>query len=134
MATVKTTYKGDLRTEATHLQSGTTITTDAPTDNNGRGEAFSPTDLVAAALGSCAMTIMGIVANRENIDLEGTDFSVTKIMASEPRRISEIQIEFNFPELNIDDRQRKLLENAALACPVAKSLKDELVQSIKFNW
>lgn len=134
MATVKTTYKGNLRTEATHLQSGTTITTDAPTDNNGRGEAFSPTDLVAAALGSCAMTIMGIVANRENIDLEGTDFSVTKIMASEPRRISEIQIEFNFPELTIDDRQRKLLESAALTCPVAKSLKDELVQSIKFNW
>lgn len=134
MATVKTTYKGDLRTEATHLQSGTTITTDAPIDNNGRGEAFSPTDLVAAALGSCAMTIMGIVANRENIDLKGTDFSVTKVMASEPRRISEILIEFNFPELNIDDRQRKLLESAALTCPVAKSLKDELVQSIKFNW
>ncbi|MNZ98968.1 hypothetical protein D3C78_1182750 [compost metagenome] len=77
---------------------------------------------------------MGIVANRENIDLKGTDFSVTKGMGSEPRRISEILIEFNFPELKLDDRQRKLLESAALTCPVAKSLKDELVQSIKFNW
>ncbi|WP_042481875.1 OsmC family protein [Solitalea canadensis] len=134
MATVKTIYKGDLRTEATHLQSGTKIITDAPTDNNGKGEAFSPTDLVAAALGSCAMTIMGIVANRENIDLTGTDFSVVKVMGAEPRRISEIQVEFNFPELAIDDRQRKLLENAALTCPVAKSLKEELVQSLRFNW
>ncbi|MCO4293928.1 OsmC family protein [Solitalea sp. MAHUQ-68] len=134
MATVKTIYKGDLRTEATHLQSGTKIITDAPTDNNGKGETFSPTDLVAAALGSCAMTIMGIVARRENIDLKDTDFSITKIMAAEPRRISEIQVEFNFPKLDIDDRQRQLLENAALTCPVAQSLKAELVQNIKFNW
>ncbi|POY39323.1 osmotically inducible protein OsmC [Solitalea longa] len=134
MATVKTIYKGELRTEATHLQSGTKIITDAPTDNNGKGEAFSPTDLVAAALGSCAMTIMGIVARRENIDLKDTDFSITKIMAAEPRRISEIQVEFNFPKLDIDDRQRQLLENAALTCPVAQSLKTELVQNIKFNW
>ncbi|SMO40892.1 OsmC family protein [Solitalea koreensis] len=134
MATSKTIYKGDLRTEATHLQSGTTIVTDAPTDNNGKGEAFSPTDLVATALGSCAMTIMGIVANRENIDLAGTAFDVTKIMGTEPRRITEVHVNFNFPQLNIDDRQRKLLENAALTCPVAKSLSPELLQTIKFNW
>ncbi|UKJ08339.1 OsmC family protein [Solitalea lacus] len=134
MATVKTIYKGDLRTEATHLQSGTKIITDAPTDNNGKGEAFSPTDLVAAALGSCAMTIMGIVANRENIDLKGTDFEVTKIMGTDPRRIVEVQVVFNFPKLDIDERQRNLLENAALTCPVAKSLSAELVQNIKFNW
>ena len=134
MATAKIIYKGDLRTEATHLQSGTTIVTDAPTDNNGKGEAFSPTDLVATALGNCAMTIMGMVANREHIDLTGTAIEVTKIMGTEPRRVIEVQVNFNFPQLNIDDRQRKLLENAALTCPVAKSLSAELIQNIKFNW
>ena len=90
MATIKSTYKGDLRTAARHLASGNTIITDAPIDNNGKGEAFSPTDLVSAALGSCMMTIMGIVANRANIDIDGMDMEITKIMATEPRRIAEV--------------------------------------------
>ena len=96
MATIKTIYLGDLRTENEHLQSGSKIITDAPTDNQGKGEAFSPTDLLATALGNCIMTIMGITARDNGIDIKGTEIEITKIMASDPRRVSEVIVEFTF--------------------------------------
>jgi putative redox protein len=134
METIKTTYMGGLRTEATHLQSGNKIITDAPTDNNGKGEAFSPTDLLAASLGSCALTIMGIMADRHNIDIIGTTIKVTKIMAAEPRRVSEIHVEFAMPKRTYTDKEKTLLEQAALTCPVSKSLHPDLKQVIVFNY
>lgn len=128
-------YKGDLRTEAKHLQSGTVIETDAPVDNQGKGERFSPTDLVATALGNCMLTIMGIKARDMNIDLTGTTLDITKIMVADPRRIGTIQVVFHFPaSLEISDKDKTILERAAHACPVAKSLSSELVQDITFNW
>ncbi len=127
-------YKGDLRTEATHLQSGTTILTDAPTDNQGKGEAFSPTDLVATALASCMATIMGIAARTHGIALEGTRFEVTKVMAAEPRRIAEIVVAVYFPETNAPDaKQRMILEKAALGCPVLHSLHPDCRKAITFH-
>ncbi|MEF9950087.1 MAG: OsmC family protein [Mucinivorans sp.] len=131
---VKTIYKGDLRTEATHLQSNTTITTDAPTDNHGRGESFSPTDLLATALGSCMLTIMGITAQTHSMDIEGTELHITKIMAADPRRVGEIVVEFNFPKKGYSDKEQKMLRAAALTCPVAQSLSEKLVQTIIFNF
>jgi uncharacterized OsmC-like protein len=128
-------YKGDLRTEATHLQSGTVIETDAPVDNQGKGERFSPTDLVATALGNCMLTIMGIKARDMNIDLTGTTIDITKIMVADPRRIGTIKVVFQFPaSLEIIEKDRTILERAALTCPVAKSLSSELVQEVTFNW
>lgn len=127
-------YKGELRTEARHLQSGTVIETDPPVDNQGKGERFSPTDLVATALGSCMLTIMGIKARDLQIDLTGTRISITKIMAAEPRRIGEIKVAFTFPSLEITDKDKTILERAALTCPVAKSLHPDLVQDVSFSW
>lgn len=127
-------YLGGLRTEDTHEKSGITILTDAPTDNNGRGEAFSPTDLVCAALSSCMMTLMGILAEREQMDLTGMTSQITKIMASNPRRISEIQIVFHHPNLKASPEQRKKLEHAARTCPVALSLSGEIRQTVEFNF
>ena len=128
-------YKGDLRTQATHLQSGTIVETDAPTDYHGKGERFSPTDIVATALGSCMLTIMGIKARDMNVDLEGTKIDITKIMAGEPRRISGIKVNFHFPEnLQVDDKQKAVLERAALTCPVAKSINPEINMETAFNW
>jgi uncharacterized OsmC-like protein len=128
-------YKGDLRTEATHLQSGTVIETDAPVDNQGKGERFSPTDLVATALGNCMLTIMGIKARDMDIDLTGTTIDITKIMVADPRRIGTIKVVFQFPaSLEIIEKDRTILERAALTCPVAKSLSSELVQEVTFNW
>ena len=126
-------YKNNLRTEAVHLSSGETIITDAPVDNNGKGEAFSPTDLVAAALGSCMITIMGIVAQKHNIDISGTNASVKKEMSSYPRRISEIIVDINMGK-NIDKKDRKRLEKAALACPVHKSLHPDMAKKIQFHY
>lgn len=130
----KVEYKGNLRTSAQHLRSGNTIITDAPIDNNGKGEAFSPTDLVSAALCSCMMTIMGQVAERENIPLEGLQADVTKIMTSNPRRIAEIQITFSHPALPITAVQRQKLINAANTCPVALSLAESVKQTVVFNF
>ncbi len=134
--TSKIVYKGDLRTEMTHLQSGSTVQTDAPVDNQGRGELFSPTDLVATGLGSCMMTIMGIKAQSIDIDLTGTEMHVTKIMAQDPRRIVEIQIEVDFPDRlsTLDEKQKTIIEKAGLTCPVAKSLHPDIVQAINFSW
>lgn len=132
MATVE--YVGDLRTKGVHLKSGNTITTDAPTDNQGKGEAFSPTDLVSAALSSCMMTIMGQVANREGVDMKGLKTDVVKIMASNPRKIAEIKIAFSHPNFQATTIQKQKLENAARTCPVALSLADSVKQTVKFNW
>ncbi|MBT3944927.1 MAG: OsmC family protein [Candidatus Marinimicrobia bacterium] len=127
----KVVYKGDLRTEAFHLQSGETIITDAPVDNEGKGEAFSPTDLLATALASCMLTIMGIVAKRDGIDMEGATAEVEKIMASNPRRIGEIRLKINFVH-PITDKDQAKLERAAHTCPVSKSLHTDLTESIEF--
>ena len=131
MATVETIYLGELRTEATHVQSGSKILTDAPTDNHGKGEAFSPTDLVAAALGSCMMTLMGIAARTQGVDIVGTRLSITKVMSADPRRIGEIVIDVHFPAA-YEPKQRKLLENAAATCPVAKTLHPDCKQTIRY--
>ena len=134
MKTSKIVYKGNLRTESTHLQSGNTIITDAPTDNNGKGEAFSPTDLVCAALSSCMMTLMGMLADREKIDLTGLTSDIVKIMASNPRKIAEIQITFTHKNLKATDEQKQKLKHAARTCPVALSLSTELRQTVVFNF
>ena len=124
-------YKGELRTEAVHLSSGKAIITDAPVDNQGKGEAFSPTDLVATALGSCMMTIMGIVAEREGIILNGTTAEVEKVMATSPRRIGEVKIKIKFiQKLNRDQNDK--LERAAKSCPVSGSLSENLKETVEF--
>lgn len=127
-------YQGNLRTQAKHLKSGDIVVTDAPTDNNGKGEAFSPTDLVSAALSSCMMTIMGMVAEREGIDLKGLRAEVVKIMTSNPRKIGEIRITFHHASLNASDVQKQKLKNAALTCPVALSLSEAVKQTVAFNF
>ena len=131
--TSKVNYLGDLRTSAIHIASAKNIITDAPIDNQGKGEAFSPTDTVATALASCLLTIMGIKARDLNIDIKNTTAEVSKVMASNPRRISEIQITVNFTK-SYDQRIKKILEKAALACPVSNSLHPDLKQNILFNW
>jgi uncharacterized OsmC-like protein len=135
MQTASIIYTGELRTTATHLQSGTVIETDPPVDNRGKGERFSPTDLVATALGSCMLTIMGIKALDNNWAIEGTKISIQKIMGSDPRRITGVTIVFDFPAGHgLGEKERTILERAALTCPVAKSLHPDLVQDVTFNW
>jgi uncharacterized OsmC-like protein len=131
--TSKITYLGDLRTTSTHLQSGTEILSDAPTDNNGKGEAFSPTDLVANAAGSCMMTIMAIKARDMNVDLIGTTLEVTKIMQAEPRKISKIIIVMNIP-ITVDEKTKTILERTAMNCPVLLSLNPDIEKEITINW
>ncbi|TDX01789.1 OsmC family protein [Dinghuibacter silviterrae] len=129
------TYEGDLRTIAQHLQSGSGIETDAPTDNQGKGERFSPTDLVATALGSCMMTIMGIKARDLGVDLRGLKIDITKHMAADPRRISGIDVGLHFPpELSLDDKQRVILERAALTCPVMQSIHPDIKVNTSFSY
>ena len=131
--TSKVTYLGDLRTSSIHLQSGNEIISDAPLDNNGKGEAFSPTDTVANALASCMMTIMGIKARDMNVDLKGSVAEVTKIMNAEPRRIGAIEIVFEMFG-TADQKNRTILERAAMTCPVFLSLNTEIEKRITFNW
>ena len=131
MSRANIVYQNNLRTETEHIASGEKIITDAPVDNNGKGEAFSPTDLVATALGSCIITIMAISANKYDIDMSGTNASVKKIMGSDPRRISEISIDINLNK-NIEQKDRKRLERSALTCPVHKSLHPDLEKKIRF--
>src|SRR5690348_1436605 len=120
-------YKGALRTEAKHLQSNTVIETDAPTDNQGKGERFSPTDLLATSLGTCMITTMGIKARNMNVDLNDTKISIKKIMKSDPRRVAKVEVIFDFPSsLKIDDKQKQILENTAHTCPVAISIHPDL--------
>jgi putative redox protein len=134
MGTSKVIYLGELRTEAQHLHSGVKIITDAPLDNQGKAEYFSPTDLAATSLATCGMTIMGIAARTHGFSIEGTEASVTKIMLSNPRRIGEVQIDYNFPEIEYTEKQKKIIEIAGTTCPVALSLHPDLVQTIRFNF
>jgi uncharacterized OsmC-like protein len=134
MSTIKSSYLGNLRTQATHVLSGNALLTDAPLDNNGKGEAFSPTDLVCAALGSCMVTIMGIVAEREGISLEGLSWEITKIMQSEPRKIQEIQVAFHWSGAAFTPAISQKLKNAARTCPVALSLDSAVTQTINFDF
>jgi uncharacterized OsmC-like protein len=134
MITVKTTYQGGLRTRAQHQRSGNQIMTDAPVDNHGKGEAFSPTDLLATSLGSCMLTIMGIAANTHGFNIDGTRANVTKIMAADPRRVGEVVIELFFPANRYSVKEKKIIENAAYTCPVSRSLHPDLKQSITFNY
>ncbi len=128
-------YKGTLRTEAKHLQSNTIIETDAPVDNQGKGERFSPTDLLATSLGSCMLTIMGIKARDMHVSLEGTEVSIQKLMKAEPRRVGGIEVRFNFPSsLKLDEKQKTILERAALTCPVAKSIHPDIELNVDFGW
>ncbi|QJW88470.1 OsmC family protein [Spirosoma taeanense] len=136
MATIHIDYLGELRTDCVHLQSGTHITTDAPTDNQGRGEAFSPTDLVVNALGSCIITTMAIMARREGIELRGSALDVTKIMTSQPpRRIARIEVDLVLrAETLPDDETRARLEKIAHTCPVAISLHPDIEQAVQIRW
>lgn len=134
METIKIQYTGSLRTEAVHLKSQQKIITDAPLDNNGKGEAFSPSDLMSASLGSCMLTIMGMVCERNDINIEGTGLRITKIMAAAPRRVAEIILEFDMPDVNYSVKEKKLLEEAARTCPVSKSLHPDLKQTVIFNY
>lgn len=131
--TSKVTYLGDLRTSSIHLQSGNEIISDAPLDNNGKGEAFSPTDTVANALASCMMTVMGIKARDMDLDLKGSTAEVTKIMNAEPRRIGAIEIAFDMVGTE-DQKNKTILERTAMTCPVFLSLNTEIEKRITFNW
>ena len=132
MSKIKVNYSGDLRTQAIHLDSKHEITTDAPKDNNGLGRKFSPTDLIASALGSCLLTIMGIVAQRYEIDLENSYANIQKKMSENPRRISFISINIFFSKV-VTDSQKKILQKAAMHCPVHNSLSNEIDIKINFN-
>jgi putative redox protein len=136
MSTSKIKYLGGLSTEAVHLKSGNQIVTDAPTDNNGKGEAFSPTDLTATSLGACAITVMSIAAEKAGHEFAGTEVSITKIMSAEaPRRITKVVAEFNLtsePKLSKEEQER--YERVGRSCPVALSLHPDIEQEMIFNW
>ena len=134
MQTSDIVYQGHLRCKATHTKSGVEIFTDAPADNRGKGETFSPTDSVANALGTCALTTMGIVAADKNINIENASAKITKVMAGGPRRISEVWMEIFFPPNNYSEEQKKLLEDTAINCPVAKSLHPAIKQKVTFRY
>jgi putative redox protein len=127
-------YEGDLRTRMTHVKSGEVVITDAPTDNHGKGAAFSPTDLVATALASCMLTTMGIKANQLNINMNGAEAEVLKVMASNPRRIAEVQVKITMPNESYTEKDRAILENTAQTCPVAESLHKDVKQLVTFVW
>ena len=133
MATSIVRYLGELRTSSMHMQSGTEIITDAPLDNHGKGEAFSPTDMVANSLATCMITVMGIKARDMDVELKGTTAEVTKVMAADPRRISEIQIHFEMSH-SADDKTKAILERTAMTCPVFYSLHPDIKKEITFNW
>ncbi len=127
-------YQGNLRVVSKHLQSGVELMTDAPTDNHGLGNSFSPTDLVSTALGNCMVTIMAITAANHSIPLGNIKADIYKIMEAQPRRIKEIVVELSIEDHSYDAKQKQLLEYAALNCPVAKSLSSELIQTVRFNY
>lgn len=132
--TSKVIYEGGLRTIATHLKSGSIIETDAPVDNHGKGERFSPTDLVATALASCMCTLMGIAANTHSISLGNIECMVEKIMAADPRRIGEVKMDITLSNASYTDKEKKILEHAALTCPVFQSLHPDMKKTISFHW
>jgi putative redox protein len=128
-------YEGELRTVALHIASGTTIETDAPVDNQGKGERFSPTDLVATALGSCMLTIMGQKARDHKIDLKGTRIEIQKIMKAEPRKMSGVTLTFHLPDnLRLNEKQIIILQRSAETCPVMLSIHPDIVVEVNFNW
>lgn len=131
--TAKVTYNGALRTSCVHIKSGNSFVTDAPTDNNGLGQAFSPTDTVATGLASCMLTMMGIKAQDLEIDLKHTTAEVTKHMATTPRRISKVEVVFNLPA-DITEKNRKILIHTANTCPVHFSLHPDIEKEITFHW
>jgi uncharacterized OsmC-like protein len=132
--TTRTIYIGDLRTKATHAHSGNEIITDAPPDNKGKGEAFSPTDLLATSLGSCMITIMGIAARERGFNIDGTKAKIWKIMESNPRRVGEVRIELTFPANNYSAKEKAIIERSAFTCPVYLSLHPDLKKTISFNF
>jgi len=134
METVRTTYLGDLRTKSIHVKSGNELITDAPADNKGRGEYFSPTDLTATSLGGCIVTTMGIAANTHGFNIDGTELKITKVMASDPRRICEIVVEIFFPKNDYTDKQKRILENIVKTCPVAISLHPDIKQNVTLHF
>lgn len=133
MTTSKVTYLGDLRTSSIHINSGAEIISDAPLDNKGKGEAFSPTDTVANALASCMFTVMGIKAREMNVDFSGSTADVIKIMGTDPRRITEIHVKFNM-SIIVDGKTKTILEKTAMTCPVFYSLHSDIKKEITFNW
>lgn len=134
MATVTATYLGDLRTECVHVASGTRLVTDAPVDNQGKGASFSPTDLCATALASCAMTIIGIYGRANDVDVTGATIEVTKTMSADPRRIGKLEVMFTMPDRDYTDAQKLLMERAAHTCPVCLSLHPDVEQVVTFKW
>ncbi len=127
-------YQGDLRCSATHLQSGTVIQTDAPIDNRGKGEKFSPTDTLCVSLATCIITTMALKASDMGVELKDTKIDVTKYMLKDPRRVGQVDITIHFPELQLDESQKSTLEITGNNCPVAKSLNPELRLNIQYNW
>ena len=134
MPTAIVVYQGELSTDSEHASSGTVIRTDAPKDNQGLGRTYSPTDLLATALGSCMLTIMGIRAKTADIDISGTTAKITKIMADQPRRVSQILVDIAVKDRSLTNKDKSALEHAALHCPVAKSLSEHLIQTVSFSY
>ena len=134
METSRVLYTGDLRTEATHVKSGQSFITDAPLDNQGRGEAFSPTDLCATALGACAMTIIGIYAQKHGVDVTGTEMEITKTMSADPRRIGKIEVTFKMPDREYSAKDKAVIERCTKSCPVHHALHPDVEQVFTFVW
>ena len=134
MTTINTTYTENLRTVSIHLRSGSELLTDAPVDNQGLGQAYSPTDLLATALGTCMLTIMGITARKHGMSIDNTKVEVTKVMASNPRRVAKVEVVLHMPANGYSEKERALLHQAAVGCPVALSLDPELEQVVRFVW
>ena len=134
MATIRARYLGDLRVECTHTQSGTKIITDAPVDNHGKGQAFSPTDLCATAVGACAMTIIGLYARNHGVDVTGAEMEITKSMSADPRRIGKVEVVFTMPDRPYSEKEKKVMERAAHTCPVHLSLHPDVEQVFTFKW
>mgnify|MGYP003623244661 FL=1 len=134
METVRTVYLGGLRTKAMHVQSGEQLTTDAPVDNQGKGEFFSPTDLFATSLGSCMLTIMGIAAQTHGFTIDGTTINTTKVMGTNPRRVVEVIVEVTFPHNKYSEKERRIIEACSRECPVANSLHPDIKQTVRFKY
>lgn len=132
--TAKVIYNGDLRTTATHIKSGQTIITDAPVDNQGKGEAFSPTDLLSTSLASCLITVMGIMCQSHGINIDGAEVEVVKIMSANPRKVSQIDITIKMPNISYSAKDKKMLIHTAKTCPVSLSLHPDIDQNLKFIW
>lgn len=132
MTKISISYSGNLRCKATHVQSGSQLQTDAPLDNNGKGELFSPTDLLAASLATCMITVMGIAAEKNGFVQGRVSADVEKVMAADPRRVQEVKVKVTFEDSSYTDKQKEVLERAGLNCPVAKSLNQSLIQAVEF--